>query len=320
MTRSEDREEEVGPPLLPADERKRSEQPQEAVIDVLHESLSRGFLSTATWIDSFFGNEQFDAEANQSRLKIRYVGFREGSGKMQFRPNLDIKWALPQLKKKTYLVITGDPREDIGTPTSTVVPQGNPLLVPENRHVTTALQYFFRSTDRRSYSVMSGAKFHKGKPMLFLGPRARYLRPLDAWNLRFVQEVLWYSDSGWSMRTRFDLERPVRDKFFFRTSLEGIWKQDKSGYPYLLSFGLLQPLDRNRAISYEWGNSFQTRPTNELDEVIVTMRYRQRIWREWLYLEIAPQDRFPRDHSFREVPGITFKLEMIIGEYRTFMF
>jgi hypothetical protein len=44
------------------------------------------------------------------------------------------------------------------------------------------------------------------------------------------------------------------------------------------------------------------------------LRYRQQIWRRWLFLEIAPQYRFPRDRGFEDVPGINFKLEMIFDK------
>ncbi|MBS1128532.1 MAG: hypothetical protein H6Q96_912, partial [Nitrospirae bacterium] len=86
------------------------------------------------------------------------------------------------------------------------------------------------------------------------------------------------------------------------------------GYPYALSFLLRHPLDGNRALEYEWINSFQTHPTNELLEELVIFRYRQRFWRDWLFLEIAPQYRFPRDRSFEATPGILFRIEMVFGD------
>jgi hypothetical protein len=96
--------------------------------------------------------------------------------------------------------------------------------------------------------------------------------------------------------------------------LEGIWSENVFGYPYALSFLLRQPLDGNRAVQYEWVNSFQTYPTNELTEELLVFRYRQRFLRNWLFLEIAPQYRFPRERSFEATPGITFKIEMVFGD------
>jgi len=52
---------------------------------------------------------------------------------------------------------------------------------------------------------------------------------------------------------------------------------------------------------------FSHRPIEELTEVKFIFRYRQRFWRDWLFLEIAPQYRYPRDQSFHAVPGILFQ-------------
>jgi hypothetical protein len=87
-----------------------------------------------------------------------------------------------------------------------------------------------------------------------------------------------------------------------------------NGYPYAQSILLRQPLDRARALEYEWISSFQTSPTNILVEELFVFRYRQRIWRDWLFLEIDPQFRYPRDRSFVFTPGILFRIEMVFGD------
>jgi len=80
---------------------------------------------------------------------------------------------------------------------------------------------------------------------------------------------------------------------------------------------LMQSLSHKQALEYEWVNTFQTRPMDKLDEVLFRVRYRTRIWRDWLYFEVAPQYRFPRDRSFDHTPGILFRLEAIFGEYKS---
>ena len=43
------------------------------------------------------------------------------------------------------------------------------------------------------------------------------------------------------------------------------------------------------------------------------MRYRQRIWRKWLFFEVNPQVAFRNDDDFRNTPGIEFRLEASFG-------
>jgi hypothetical protein len=283
-------------------------------VDELHGGISKGFLTSATWLDSFFGDERYEAEVNRSQFKVRFDAFREGSGGMDYqRPNFDLRLVLPRLRQKTRLIISGDPNEDLDTTTSQLVA---PASQGPARSVTSALQFFPLDTKRSNLSIRAGVKFHNMKLELLLGPRYRYLVHYEIWDVRFTQEELWTTDIGWTVRSRFDVERPLPRALFFRTSLEGIWTENVHGYPYALSFLLRHPLDGNRALQYEWVNSFQTRPTDLLTEELFIFRYRQRFWRDWLFLEIAPQVRFPRDRGFEYTPGILFRLEMVFGDIR----
>jgi hypothetical protein len=288
----------------------------EDIIDTTHERILRGFLGTAVWLDSFFGDERYEAEANRSQLKVRFEAFREaGTGMDYRRPNLDLRLVLPQLRHRTRLVISGDPTVDYDAATDQpATPSGQPQPGGTGR-VTTALQYFPLETKRSNVSIRAGVKLSGGRLELLLGPRYRYLTRVGSWDLRFTQEVIWTTDVGWQSRTRVDYERPLPQGFFFRSSLEGLWTEHVKGYPYALSFLLEQPLDLRRAIRYEWINSFQTRPSNELDEELFLFRYRQQLWKNWMFLEIAPQARFPRDRGFEFTPGILFRLEVIFGRY-----
>jgi len=285
------------------------------IVETVHGSISRGFLGSAAWLDSFFGDERYEAEVNRSQIKIRFDAFREGNTGMDYRrPNFDLRLVLPQLRKKTRLVISGDPTVDYDTTTAPpTTPAGLPP--PPGGTVTTALQYFPVETKRSNLSLRAGLKLHQGKLQLLLGPRYRYLIHFEPWDLRFTEEVIWTTDVGWQSRTRFDFERSLPRGLFFRSSLEGLWTEKVTGYPYAVIFLLRHPLDPDRALEYEWINSFQTRPTDILVEELLVFRYRQRFWKDWLFLEIDPQFRFPRERSFAFTPGILFRLEMIFGQY-----
>ncbi|MEK6742579.1 MAG: hypothetical protein AABZ15_03165 [Nitrospirota bacterium] len=284
------------------------------LVDALHGGISQGFLTSATWLDSFFGDERYESEINRSQFKVRFEAFREGGGGMDYRRlNFDLRLVLPQLRHKTRLVISGDPNVDVDTTSHPGTP-ATQLAKGQEKSVTTALQVVPLDTKRSNLSIRAGVKIHSGKLELMLGPRYRYLVHMGPWDARFTQEELWTTDIGFQVRTRFDLERPLPNDLFFRTSLEGIWTENVRGYPYALSFLLRQPLDGNRALQYEWVNSFQTRPTDLLTEELFVFRYRQRFWRDWLFLEIAPQVRYPRDRGFEYTPGIMFRLEMVFGD------
>jgi hypothetical protein len=308
------------PPQDPSPQPSADQQGSGDIVETMHKSISQGFLSSATWLDSFFGDERYEAEANRSQLKIRFEAFREGGTGMDYRkPNFDLRLVLPQLRKKTRLVISGDPTVDYDATTAPpATPAGQPPPPGGTGRVTTALQYFPVESNRSNLSMRAGVKLSRGKLQLLLGPRYRYLIPLEPWDLRFTQELIWTTDVGWQSRTRFDFERSLPRNLFFRSSLEGLWTEKVHGYPYSLNFLLRHALDPDRALEYEWVNIFQTSPTDILVEELLVFRYRQRFWKEWLFLEIDPQIRYPRDRSFAFTPGILFRLEMIFGQYGSF--
>jgi hypothetical protein len=298
------------PPAAPEEER------EETIADVLHGAISRRIISTAGWLDSFFGDERFESELNRSWVKFRYDSFLEEDSKWVQNPDVSLRLVLPQLRRKAHVIISGsrdqDEADELDLFADTSV-QRIPLA--EERRLTTALQYFIRRTLLDNLSVRFGAKLHSGAPVIFLGPRYRILFPFDPWALRATQEVLWESSKGFESKSRIDFERMLRREFFFRTSLDGVWTEGVHGYSYNLSFFLRHPVGPRQALEYQWVNNFVTRPMDRLEEVVLLVRYREQIWREWLFYEIAPQSRFPRDRSFTATPGILFRIEVVFGVF-----
>ncbi len=300
---------------------KKTEQPQveeTTIADTIHTGISRSVLTTASWLDSFFYDPRYAAEENRTQLFVRYEAFREQGIHTLYFPRVQFKLRFPQFQNKAHLIISGDP-EDVGEETTT----GSAEVLPVRTDVTnelstknrpsTALAYSFKADERRNYNARFGLRYRHGKVVSFFRAHYRVLYPIGNWSLRFTQEFPWWSDTKWESFTDVDLERQFQNKLFFRTSLIGHWYDNQHGYFYTLSAALVQPLSIHRALSYEWTNNFATRPTNKLNEVVLAVRYRQRIWRDWLYAEIAPQLRYPRDHDFKHLTGIWYRLEMQFG-------
>lgn len=289
------------------------DEPQ-GIIDRVHGGLSNGLLSTAFWLDSFFGDERYVAEDKRSYVRLIYDAFQEERGGLLLRPAVDVRLILPQLEKKAHIVFSAEPTEapkDTGTP---VTVPGEQSAAAEERNFTAALEYFFRSVPRESFIIRTGAQVTDGQPVLFVAPRYRSLTPLDPWDFRFTQEATYRTDTAWETDTRFDLERELPGDLFFRASIDGTWYEKRAGYYPNLVFSLRQAIDVSHAVDYEWVNNFQTRPINELTEVSLRLRYRHSFWRKWFFGEVSPQIRFPREMDFEGIPGILFRLEMFLGK------
>jgi hypothetical protein len=285
-------------------------------LDTLQAGITKNILQSSLWLDSFFYDPRYAAEENETRAIVRYEGFIEDHAHWTFKTRVKFVLILPQLKKKANLFITGDTDEDNpsqlgqGLLTSPAPNQNT------DRNRTAALGYLIKSGERLNISAKIGIRYRNGQMVSFIRPHYRMLYRLDNWDLRFTQEFPYWTDAKWSSSTTVDLERPLGDTFFFRASLNGSWYEKQPGYYYGLAFSLSQPLSTTSALSYDLGASFQTGAHDVLQTVVVATRYRQRFWRDWLYFDIAPQVRFPRDRQFNAVPGILFGLEMQFGQGR----
>jgi hypothetical protein len=294
----------------------RKEQPSETtIVDVLHDGISRSILTTATWLDSFFGDQRYASEVNKSYVRFRYNVFLEDESGPLLKPDLEVRLVLPQLREKTHLIISGMPKEENEFSAVQSHSATDSLVNTQERNVTAAVHYVSRETAQESFIVRAGLKLHHGSPAIMLGPRYRVLFPLDTWSLRFIEDVVWRSDEGWQSKSTVDLERPLPHDLFFRTSTEWVHTEHVNGYVYTFSCLIRQPLSPQQVLEYEWVNIFQTRPVNDLEEVDLRVIYRKRIWRDWLYFEVMPQYRFPRSRDFEATPGILFRLDMFFGSY-----
>jgi hypothetical protein len=304
-------------PAPPTPSGREGEQPPEepTVADTIHAGISKGILATATWLDSFFYDPRYAAEENRTRTIVRLEAFDEEDAHVSFKTRVLLKLVLPQLKNKAHLIIAGDPDEQTEEQTAAGVTTVSRPEQSTDRSLSSSLGYFFKSDERRNISARMGVRYRQGHIVTFVRPHYRVLYKLENWALRFTQEMPYWTDKGWESLTAVDLEREFTNKYFFRTSAVGHWYDDTHGFFYSTIFSLVQPLSPRRALHYDLNADFRTRPIHVLQETKFSVRYRQLIWKDWLYFDIAPQARFPRDRGFDLVPGILFRIEMLFGKY-----
>jgi hypothetical protein len=288
-------------------------------IDERHEQISARVLASASWLDSFFASERIDAEAQETRLVVEFSLFAEDSRAVQFDLASRFRLSLPFMTERLQLVLSGDPDDELGTDTIPRQELRRRLREQRDQTVTVGLRYQLRHTLLSNISLRSGVRVRSGEPVLLLEPRYRQDVPLNSrWLLRFTQRFIAFSNDTYEVRTIFDLERPlpeISDRFFFRTTAEGNWLSDVAGYEHALHINLFQTLSPRRVLDYRISNFFQTRPNYRRESTVLVVLYRQRLGRDWLYGEVAPQLAFPRDRNFQPTLGIMLNLGLIFGAY-----
>ncbi len=306
------------PPDPPSVESKApdAETPDRPMMDAAHYHISNSLLSSAEWLDAFFDDERYKSEVNESRLKVSFDSSVINGEGVNFDANTHLKVVLPELEDRLSFEISGDTDDEIRddrpidrTLDKTIADES------DSGGLTAGFRYLLAARERFNIHIKSGARIRSLEPVLYIGPRYRQTWDLENWALRFTQRLRWYSDEGFESRSRWDLERPVFGDYFFRTTTEIKWYEVENGLFYDLDFSLSHAIDGRSAVEFQWNNRFRTRPHDQLSTTVFRLRYRRRVWRDWLSFEVAPQVAYPRDRDYNLTPGILFRFHVVFGFY-----
>lgn len=289
-----------------------SEEKPPVILDMGHAEASDRVQQLGAWLDRFFADENYEAEINESWLRIRLDSFSELYEGTDVDATARLRLVLPALNERLRFefLSSGEPDDLEGIDSSRA--ESPPPGASEEKS-SAAVSYIFRAIKERSIIARVGVDFDGYTPNPYAGARYRELVPVnDVWNFRFTERVRFYTLDGLESRTSFDFERILEEDMLFRTSLNGTWLQEDPDYFYNLGFSLFRPLDEKSAVEYQVVSGFRTDP-HRLDRITVQIRHRQKIWRDWLSFEAAPQVSFPDNRDFKPVPGILFRLEATFG-------
>jgi hypothetical protein len=64
----------------------------------------------------------------------------------------------------------------------------------------------------------------------------------------------------------------------------------------------------------ELGVYGQNRPNTHVTAYSAAFRYRRKIYRDWMVMEVRPQLVYTRDNGFHPIPSITLQIEAFFGD------
>ena len=282
----------------------------QAKLDVFQEKGSALVLSAADWVDSFFDDPRYLSEENRTRARIKLgLGYSEYY-ELETYSAIDLRLNLPRLENKANIFLRLNDDSDFDA-ASSPIPNTEGGRKNEGEKVTAGVQYFLAMGEKYNVSTEFGVSLS----YIYGGLRYRHLHPLfnDDWSGRFTNRLRYYSDEGWENKTSYDIERYLGERFFYRTTFTALLSERNDGIPFSAVARLYQVFDIDRVLLYDVGSYFNTEPDLEVTDIQLKLRYRQRFYRDWLVLEIAPQITFPKDYDHAFNPGIITKFEFDFG-------
>ena len=274
--------------------------------DAGHSYVSRNADNLANWLDGFFGDEDTEAEAPYSTLRLR-LGQRwlDGEGmeqELSLRGNIH----LPKLSERLSLLFSGSQDE---TPL-------DELAVEERSEADdVSLQYTLQEERNHRLDLRFGLRT-SGHPKAAL--RYRYDRTINPiWSTRFVERLRYYGEDGIDALTQFEMEKTLSSSRVARWSNRVFWSEQASGVKWRSSLANDKRLSDQRAVSYFVFTQGTTQPNGDVDSYGLGVRYRQNLFKPWLFVDLQPtyQWRIPDETRNREgVAGILLRFNVVFEQ------
>jgi len=294
--------------------------PESSVFDSM--DISRNYLSDkivdySKRMDQFFGDKRYLEDHNNSIIMLETSTTMEAGGNVASAFNGIAKLDLPAAQRRFQLVLESDPENN----TAGDVTQGQPVVAKKpvaTKRLAASLR--FEKAEKKHWYFSSETGIIAQFPLdPFARLRGRYESPIGDWRLNVAETVFWFSTIGLGETTQIDMEHILSEPVLFRATSTATCFEEPQNCGLRQDFSILQTLNEHTGLIYEASVLGSNKPQLEETAYVLQLRYRYRVHREWIFVEVNPQLNFPRTDEYKLNAVLFLKLEMIFGGYNQFM-
>lgn len=278
----------------------KGEEEFNAWLDRLHKNLFRFTCSSATWFDGLFGNRRYDEEYRATHGSV-LVGVRwDERDRFDQLFRFKVRLYLPQLNESLHAFIGRSDREDFIAES-----QSDLYMLPEqfNRRdddVFVGFGYKEPMRKRGSFDADVGVRLRFPMDPYVKGSY-RFVRPIGERDLlRLRETVFWQKSERLGTTGLIEWDRILAQDYLLRWTNSGTFSQNTEGVRWYSTLTLYQLLSDERAFAYELGANGSTDREVPLTDYGAAVIYRQRIWRDWLLIELRAGVDWPREELAEE--------------------
>tara|TARA_R100000027_G_scaffold50114_3_gene38776 strand:- start:2449 stop:3486 length:1038 start_codon:yes stop_codon:yes gene_type:complete len=300
-------------------------------VDSFHENISDKVETVAEGLDHYLDNLIAPDREERSKTFDRYFGDRrlnadeEGESYIAIAPQIEFidgesvstgvdfkaKIDLPKTQNRLKLIVenvqedseplTGFSRNELRQ-----IPGSDDSGNASLRFAIIDLMNFDLDLD-------SGLDF-KPEPVPKFRLRGRMSWQREHWRFRVSQYLTYEADDGFGEKTSLDLRRFLGEASWVEVDLAVVRSETSDGFEFGQAASLYHRISNRRTIGFRAALYSQTEPWARIEAGLLRMPYRQKIWKEWMYLTIEPGIDFKRERNFNPDPRILFELEFLFGE------
>ena len=286
--------------------------------ETAQEGLTHSVQRAANSIDNFFSSDRHVWGDNKTRVTLRgNFDYLDDHG-WEFNPEVRLFLALPGLNDRLRLVVNDDDDDgDAGGGDA------------DDKDSNLALRFIGTVTDKYGITFDLGLST-RGDPSLQGFARVNLFRHWKlgkTWGARLENRVYWYTESEFRNDFRWYFEKPINDKFFFRSRTRLDWQQDKDSdwYPEQ-RFTLFQQINNRTALAYEvianeiffddspFDPSEILNPQERYTHYQARLRFRRNFKYPWLFYEVWPIAAWTEERDYEFTPAIRLRIEVVLGD------
>jgi len=273
-------------------------------LDASQEYVTTQADNVAEWMDRFFGDVQAEEDAPYSTLRLRFEQEWDEENHFDSDVKLRGKVYLPNLNRRISLLFN---EEDTGE-------TGPDDLLIDERDTPQRVTVQYRARDKERYSVDYRVGI-RSNLNIKTSVRYRYRYPFtDTLRGTASEEVLYLGGDGFASKTRLELDKILSENRMIQWHNKVDWMENEPGVTWASSLSLDKRLSDTKAYGYFVGMNGANRPENIVHDYYVGVRYRQNMFRPWLFGEVRPSYRWSKAYPGAERENamvILFRLEMV---------
>lgn len=308
------------PETRPPDPCDQFDKQYESWLDRSQVGLYSTVCEAAAWFDGFFGDARYDAATGETYGRVSLGGFTDQRNGFKPRLRFRTRFAFPALRQRgNFFLGRGNDDELIENRGTNDLEEDLPSITNDRDDSLFAGFGFNRySGIERGFDFRVGAKL-RAKPEPFVQAIYRYgLRFSDKNLLRFRPLAYWRLEEKFGATLSMDSDNYLGDSLLLRWSNFGNVSQDPNieGVAWGSTLSLFQALSNKRALTYSLLYRGETGDPVRIKNYGYEMRYRRRVLRDWLFLEMSGSMTWPRDTFLEQRErnlGAGIRLEVFFG-------
>ena len=268
--------------------------------------------SLGQWADRTLSGATHNLPNNRSYLRLGFATESEYGKLAQFEPEARFRLDIPTTRRKLRLVIESESEELIPLEERQRYRQ---LTEPDrtDTQATGALRYLSQVGDAINLSNDIGARLRFPPDAFWRATAEKRWRAGEDWVLNAQQRVYYYHQDGWGARTWFGAGRPVGNGWDIRLSSELEWIHRERKFVAAQIFSTYKRLNNRSTISPRVGVLGESQPSWRTTSAFADLTWRYRLYGNWLFAELIPAVRFPREESFKDRVSVVFRIEMFFS-------